>query len=263
VVEETQLISARFTQMNARKKSQTANLPSVASRSVCSFLRSWRLASFSFVLLLVIASVACQRNSQPSGLNGSKRNARPTVVNPVYKPLPANADPNLKKFIDAAVAQVGVTTGYDPSYVTLTYPGGDVPKETGVCSDVIVRAFRGVGIDLQKEIHEDMSRRWADYPKRWGLSAPDRNIDHRRVPNLMTYFVHKGKSLPLTESADDYWPGDIVAWDLGGGVDHIGIVTDMSSSPTGRSLIDHNIGAGAKVEDVLFRWRITGHYRYF
>ena len=217
------------------------------------------LAVFGF--LLVITAAACQRQS--GGSPNTAAITTETPVRPIYKTLPSNAHPNLKKFIDAAVAQVGVTTGYDPAYVRLNYPGGDVPKETGVCSDVIVRAFRSVSIDLQKEIHEDMAHAWAEYPKQWGLSRPDRNIDHRRVPNLMTYFERKHKSLLITDASDDYRPGDVVTWDLGGGVDHIGIVTDMLSAPTGSSLIAHNIGAGAKVEDVLFRWKITGHYRYF
>ena len=210
--------------------------------------------------LVALAALACQRQSPPPQNAATTQRIPP---NPVYKPLPANASPHVKKLIDAAVAQVGVTTGYNPSYVSLDYPGGDVPKETGVCTDVLVRAFRAVGIDLQKEIHEDMSRAWADYPKRWGLSRPDANIDHRRVPNLMTYLDRKGKSVPITSTAEDYGPGDLVTWDLGGGVDHIGIVTDMALTSDGQSLIVHNIGAGTRVENVLFNWKITGHYRYF
>lgn len=223
-------------------------------------LHRWR--AFMGLVSLLFVGAACQRQAEsPSPQNAATNELVRST--PIYKPLPSNTHPSVKKLIDAAVAQVGVTTGYDPGYVRLNYPGGDVPTETGVCSDVIVRAFRGVGIDLQKEIHEDMARAWAEYPKRWGLSRPDRNIDHRRVPNLMTYLERKHKALSITEASDDYRPGDIVTWDLGGGIDHIGIVTDMLSSPNGRSLIAHNIGAGARVEDVLFRWKITGHYRYF
>ena len=212
-------------------------------------------------LVLVGCSAACQRKQGIPATNATSSNeiARPLI----YKPLPPNSSPEVRKFIDAAVAQVGVTTGYDPAYVRLEYPGGDVPKETGVCSDVIIRAFRGADIDLQKEIHEDMNRAWAEYPKRWGLSRPDRNIDHRRVPNLMTYLKRLGKSVGMSNNSEDYHPGDIVTWDLGGGIDHIGIVTDRALSPNGPLLIAHNVGAGARVEDVLFRWRITGHYRYF
>lgn len=204
---------------------------------------------------------ACNQRTEPAAENTSSSAQANSRRN--YRPLPAGASENLRKFIDAAVSQVGVTTGYDPSYAALDYPGGDVPKETGVCSDVIVRSFRAVDIDLQKEIHQDMSSAWSEYPKRWGLSRPDRNIDHRRVPNLMAYFKRKGKSLNISNDAADYQPGDLVTWDLGGGIDHIGIVTDALSSPGGPPLIAHNVGAGAQVEDVLFRWRITGHYRYF
>lgn len=250
-------IEPQIAQMNTdRKKTETVAL---VLNPICVYLRNLRPVLFCLVL---VGAVGCQRSSAPDTANATKGDAL-TQSAPIYKPLPANAPPNLKRFIDAAVAQVGVTTSYDPSYVSLKYPGGDVPKETGVCSDVLVRAFRGVEIDLQKEVHEDMKQAWSDYPKRWGLSRPDSNIDHRRVPNLMTYFGRKGKSMSITEDADDYRPGDIVTWDLGGGVDHIGIVTNMSSSQEGPLLIAHNIGAGALVQDVLFHWKITGHYRYF
>ena len=219
--------------------------------------------------LLAVGGVsACHKRSGVPTQNAAsgRETVAPTLI---HKPLPAGVSQDVKKFIDAAVAQVGVTTGYDPSYIRLDYPGGDVPKETGVCSDVIVRSFRAVGVDLQKEIHEDMTRAWAEYPKKWGLNRPDRNIDHRRVPNLMTYFQRKGKSLAInnnpaiSNNSAAYQPGDIVTWDLGEGVDHIGIVTDTLSAPAGPPLIAHNVGAGAKVEDVLFRWKITGHFRYF
>jgi uncharacterized protein len=193
----------------------------------------------------------------------SVKSAEALPAHPIYKPIPANAPSQLKKFIDGAVAQVGVTKGYDPSYQKLDYPGGDVPANTGVCSDVLVRAFRKVGIDLQKEVHEDMVGAFSEYPTRWGLKRPDSNIDHRRVPNLMTYFTRHGKSLGITDKSDDYLPGDIVSWDLGGGIDHIGVVSDLWSESEKRCLIVHNIGAGARVDDVLFAWRITGHYRYF
>ena len=214
-----------------------------------------------FLTLLVAGGSICSCNGGriASGPHGGK----PVPEHSVYKSLPENAPPQLKKFIDSAVAQAGVTTGYDPSYVRLDYPGGDVPKETGVCTDVIVRAFRSIGLDLQKEVHEDMSLAFDAYPKRWGLAGPDSNIDHRRVPNLMTYLARKGKSVPITDNPNDYRPGDIVTWDLGGGVDHIGVVTDMALTPAGPPLIVHNIGAGTRVEEVLFDWKITGHYRYF
>jgi len=179
------------------------------------------------------------------------------------KPFPATVCPQLRQLVESAIEQTKITTGYDPSYVRINYPGGDVPIETGVCSDVVVRGFRKAGVDLQKEIHDDMGRAWPDYPKKWGANGRDPNIDHRRVWNLMTYFKRQGKSLPVTTSREDYQPGDIVTWDLGNGADHIGIVVNSWSENRNAYLMVHNIGAGARVEDVLFSWRITGHYRYF
>ncbi len=160
----------------------------------------------------------------------------------------------------SAKRQIGVTVSYDPAYRELTYPGGDVPMHTGVCSDVIVRALREQGIDLQKEVHEDMKRDFAAYPQKWGLKKPDSNIDHRRVPNLMTYFRRKGYSQSRSEKPSDFDPGDIIAWDLGGGVTHIGIVSDRRSAK-GVPLVVHNIGRGTQEEDILFGFRIIGHFR--
>jgi uncharacterized protein len=178
-------------------------------------------------------------------------------------PLSQNASPQLKPLLASAIEQTEITTGYDPAYVSLDYPGGDVSPETGVCSDVIVRAFRKAGIDLQKEVHEDMRAAWSAYPQRWGNARPDSNIDHRRVLNLMTFFERQGKALPPTTTRDDYLPGDIVAWDLGGEVPHIGIVSNLATESPKHFLIIHNIGGGTRAEDVLFNWKITGHYRYF
>ncbi|HWQ36842.1 MAG TPA: DUF1287 domain-containing protein [Blastocatellia bacterium] len=169
----------------------------------------------------------------------------------------------LEKVIAAAVEQANYTKGYDPAYTKIDCPNGDVPKETGVCADVIVRAFRAANIDLQKEVHEDMTSSFAAYPKTWGARKPDANIDHRRVGNLMKWFERQHKSLPLTKDARDYAPGDVVAWDLGNGRQHIGLITDVKSNEASRYLIAHNIGTGAQVEDVLFTWRVIGHYRYF
>ena len=178
-------------------------------------------------------------------------------------PLSQDAAPQLRPLLASAIEQTRITTGYDPAYVSLAYPGGDVPPETGVCSDVIVRAFRKAGIDLQKEVHEDMTAAMSAYPQRWGNARPDSNIDHRRVLNLMTFFQRQGKALSPTKSRSDYLPGDIVAWDLGGGVPHIGIVSNLATETPKHFLIIHNIGAGARAEDVLFNWEITGHYRFF
>lgn len=171
----------------------------------------------------------------------------------------------LQKFTAAAVERTQHTVRYDPAYVRIPYPGGDVPAATGVCTDEVIRAYRTVGIDLQKEVHEDMAQNFSAYPsqRRWGRQSPDSNIDHRRVPNLMVFFSRKGESLPISNRAEDYSPGDLVAWDLGGGVTHIGIVVDKKGFFTRRNMIEHNIGAGPKIEDVLFDWKIIGHYRYF
>lgn len=151
-----------------------------------------------------------------------------------------------------------MTTRYDPAYVRLAYPGGDVPVDRGVCSDVVVRAFRQIGRDLQRCLHEDMTANFGLYPTRWGLTRPDANIDHRRVLNLMTWFSRQGWSRPLSIRALDYQAGDIVAWDLGGGLTHIGVVIPNAQ---GQPFIVHNIGQGAQHEDVLFAWTRIGHYR--
>jgi uncharacterized protein YijF (DUF1287 family) len=171
----------------------------------------------------------------------------------------------LKKLVVAAVERSHHAVRYDPAYVRIPYPGGDVPADTGVCTDEIIRAYRAVGIDLQKQVHEDMAQNFSAYPRNWrGLSGQtDTNIDHRRVPNLMVFFSRRGEALAMTAHAEDYSPGDLVTWDLGGNVPHIGIVVDQRLSTSGRYMILHNIGRGPKIEDVLFNWKITGHYRYF
>ena len=169
----------------------------------------------------------------------------------------------LRKFAAAALDRTQHAVRYDPAYVRLPYPGGDVPDDTGVCTDEVIRAYRAVGIDLQKEVHEDMAANFSAYPRKWGRREPDANIDHRRVPNLMVFFSRKGESLPITSRAEDYTPGDLVTWDLGGGLTHIGMVVDRKTLFTRRYMIVHNIGAGPRMEDVLFDWKITGHYRYF
>lgn len=171
----------------------------------------------------------------------------------------------LRKFVAAAEERTHHTVRYDPAYVRIPYPGGDVPEDTGVCTDEVIRSYRAVGIDLQKEVHEDMEKNFSAYPqqRRWLLSRTDTNIDHRRVPNLMVFFSRKGESLAITQEPADYSPGDLVTWDLGGSVPHIGIVVDEKSAQSGRHLIVHNIGQGPKREDVLFAWKITGHYRYY
>ena len=151
---------------------------------------------------------------------------------------------------------------YDPSYFQIGYPNGDVPSDKGVCTDVIIRAYRKLGIDLQKEVHEDMKANFDKYPKKWGLSSTDKNIDHRRVPNLMTFFSRHGTVKKISQVPSDYQPGDIVCWDLGGGITHIGIVSRKKTEDKQRHLIIHNIGAGQVLEDCLFQFKIIGHYSY-
>ena len=164
--------------------------------------------------------------------------------------------------VTAARKQIGVTTRYVPDYVSLSYPGGDVPIETGVCTDVVIRALRGVDRDLQKLVHVDMKANFSKYPKNWGLSRTDRSIDHRRVPNLRAYFKRKGMALPVTKKASDYLPGDLVTCTVAGKLPHIMIVSDKETAK-GVPLVIHNIGSGVCEEDRLFDFPLTGHYRFF
>lgn len=152
---------------------------------------------------------------------------------------------------------------YDPSYVQLDYPNGDVSANKGVCTDVIIRAYRKMGIDLQKEVHEDMNANFELYPPNWGLTTPDKNIDHRRVPNLMVFFSRFGETKSKSNNTQDYTPGDIVCWDLGNGITHIGIVSNKKSEDQKRYLIIHNIGGGQVLADCLFDFEIIGHYKYW
>ena len=165
------------------------------------------------------------------------------------------------KLVGSARKQIGITVSYDPSYRSLRFPNGDVPLETGVCADVIVRALSDQAVDLQKEVHEDMRRNFSQYPNRWGLKKPDPNIDHRRVLNLMTYFTRKGYARPISNTPADYQPGDIVTWELSPGITHIGIVSNRSTSRK-IPLIIHNIGAGTQEEDILFQCKIIGLFRF-
>ncbi len=171
-----------------------------------------------------------------------------------------HVSPRIALILEGANRQVGATPFYDGSYRSIPFPGGDVPLERGVCSDVIIRAYRHAGLDLQVLVHDDMSRNFRLYPHLWGLSRPDPNIDHRRVPNLAMFFRRHGQSVPVSFRREDYRAGDIVTWRLPSGVTHIGLISDRLMS--GRLLVIHNIGAGVQLEDVLFTYEITGHYRY-
>jgi uncharacterized protein len=173
------------------------------------------------------------------------------ITSPLAPEIVSVRSPQIQHLLDNV--QIQQTHTYDPAYVPIAYPNGDV----------VIRAFRGAGVDLQQQVHEDMRQNFAQYPVEWGLSAPDANIDHRRVPNLMRYFEREGKSIALSGQAADYQPGDVVTWDVGGGNWHTGVVNNAKSRLTGQPLIIHNIGAGVRQEDVLFAWPVLGHYRYF
>jgi len=166
------------------------------------------------------------------------------------------------RLVAAAVAQTARPVRYDGAYRQIAYPMGDVPADTGVCSDVVIRAYRAVGIDLQQRIHEDMRAAFSAYPRAWGLSRPDPNIDHRRVPNLQTFLRRRGTARPLSSNPSDYAAGDVVTWLLPGNLPHVGLVIDRRSADGARPLIVHNIGRGPEIEDTLFAFPITGHYRY-
>lgn len=167
-----------------------------------------------------------------------------------------------KKLSEAARMVTKDSVEYDPHYFSIAYPNGDVPADKGVCTDVVIRAYRKVGIDLQKEVHQDMKANFDLYPKNWGLKSTDKNIDHRRVPNLMKYFSRFGTVKKISANPDDYQPGDIVAWNLGGAITHIGIVANKKSPDGKRYMIVHNIGAGQVMEDVLFSYPVIGHYSF-
>ncbi len=172
-----------------------------------------------------------------------------------------------ERLVKQAIDQTKIDVTYVPEYVTIKYPNGDVPSNTGVCTDLVIRAYRGVGIDLQKEVHEDMIKRFKDYPQLWKLKKPDTNIDHRRVPNLMVFFKNKNASLKVSDNPADYKPGDLVTWNLQNknsmsGITHIGVITNKKSTDGRRWLVAHNIGGGNTLEDMLFSYTIIGHYRY-
>lgn len=164
------------------------------------------------------------------------------------------------RIVESARGQIGVTVRYDPDYTAIPFPGGDVPMERGVCTDVIVRAYRSIGVDLQLLVHQDMKKNFSAYPRNWSLSRPDPNIDHRRVLNLAVFFTRHGEKLPITREPNDYAPGDIVTWRLPRNLPHIGLVSDRKNG--GYPMIIHNIGEGAQIEDILFAFEITGHYRH-
>jgi uncharacterized protein YijF (DUF1287 family) len=215
------------------------------------------------VYLLLLSALACAGCGVASTASPASRGqaARQAATQNVVRP--SSGSSVLDKLVGAAIERTTHEVRYDPSYFVIDYPNGDVPSGVGVCTDEVIRSYRVVGVDLQKLVHEDMERDFNAYPRKWGMKKADKNIDHRRVPNLQTFFERQGASLPLTTDARDYKPGDVVTWDLGGGMTHIGLVVNVpSDADASRMQIVHNIGAGPKMEDVLFGWKITGHYRY-
>lgn len=167
-----------------------------------------------------------------------------------------------EKLSNAALSIINPEIVYTPNYVAIQYPNGDVPAATGVCSDVVIRAYRKLGVDLQKKVHEDMKSNFPTYPNKWNLKQTDTNIDHRRVPNLEIFFTRKGEKLPVSNEANDYKTGEIVTWLINGKLPHIGIVTHKKSPDGKRPMLVHNVGEGQVLEDCLFAYEIVGHYKY-
>lgn len=203
--------------------------------------------------LLFLALLSCKKSNQL--LTDDETFASPLLENPITFQ---------EKLSNAAIAIVDPSVQYDPSYIGIKYPNGDVSKNKGVCTDVVIRAYRKLGIDLQKEVHEDLKANFSKYPnlKKWGLKKPDINIDHRRVPNLEVFFERKGTKLLASENANDYKTGEIVTWIINGKLPHIGIVTHKKSVDGKRPLLVHNVGGGQVLEDCLFNYEIVGHYTY-
>lgn len=216
---------------------------------------------FTFMLVLLVGCNEEQAGESDASqtLVGSKE-IKCAVAG---RPLDGKPRSKAELLAVAAMEQVGKTTIYDPSYIELSYPGGDVPIERGVCTDVVIRALRKCGVDLQIEIQEDMKANFESYPNLWGLNRADSNIDHRRALNIATFLRGKGKAVPITNDGRGYLPGDIVVWRLPNGVPHIGIVSNVPVKGGDRYKVVHNIGAGTQLEDVLFMFEITGHFRYF
>lgn len=207
-----------------------------------------------FLRFLVILSFvsSCKRNDENIF----------RAQNPAIQTEGSDISEKQKNISDAAISIIDPTIVYDPTYFRIPYPNGDVPPDRGVCTDVVIRTYRKLGIDLQELVHEDMKANFSVYPKIWGLTKPDPNIDHRRVPNLMKFFSRYGKELEISNNPEDYVPGDIIAWRLPNGMTHIGMMVDIKSPDKQRFQIVHNIGYGQILEDVLFDYEIIGHYRF-
>ena len=198
-------------------------------------------------LLFSLLALCCESPSDPSTTAGA--------------PLPEGSTFGLL-LSEAALNLTRDVVQYDPAYFKIPYPNGDVPANKGVCTDVVIRAYRKVGIDLQQAVHEDMKSHFSLYPKTWGLKKTDTNIDHRRVPNLMVFFSRHGQVKPLSQRPEDFLPGDIITWVLDGGQTHIGLVVNQKSADGKRYLVVHNIGRGQELADCLFAFKMTGHFTY-
>lgn len=208
-------------------------------------------------LFLFFCFFSCQKKEQSRPLLATK---------PKLTTLKDNSKQNTLSFAEklsqAAISIIDPEVIYTPTYVTLPFPNGDVPPKTGVCTDVVIRAYRKLSIDLQKEVHEDMKANFSKYPKIWGLKTTDKNIDHRRVPNLEVFFERNGKKLAVSQNPKDYKTGDLVTWMIGDKLPHIGIVTHLKSTDGKRPMIVHNVGSGQVLQDCLFSYTIVGHFTY-
>ena len=201
------------------------------------------------ILLIVILFCSCSQKEKNKTLSFTVKRTTNTFE---------------EKLSEAAISIIDPSIDYDPAYFSIKYPNGDIPENKGVCTDVIIRCYRKLNIDLQKEVHEDMAANFSEYPnlKKWGMTKTDTNIDHRRVPNLEVFFERKGIKLPVSEDAKDYKTGEIVTWMINEKLPHIGIITNKKSEDGKRNLIVHNVGGGQVLEDCLFEYKIVGHYSY-
>lgn len=211
---------------------------------------------FYIILFSLITLFSCKKESKLTDVISS--NPKEIVQDSIIE----NPSSFAERLSNAAISIIDDKVVYTPDYVSIKYPNGDVPAKTGVCTDVVIRAYRKLGIDLQKEVHKDMKANFSKYPKTWGLTKTDTNIDHRRVPNLEVFFERKGEKLKVTENASDYKTGELVTWMINGKLPHIGIVTHLKSEDGKRNLIVHNVGGGQVLQDCLFSYEIVGHYRF-
>jgi len=214
-----------------------------------------------FVGAFLFSALACTQEEKEV-LPASMEHVKKSAPNKGVEDAPIEKASFSVQLAKEAEKRLKANVRYDGRYCKIAYPMGDVPAHIGVCTDVVIRSYRGVGIDLQERVHRDMKAHFSAYPKRWGLRRPDSNIDHRRVPNLMTFFTRAGARRSISRLPNAYRPGDLVVWDLGRGIQHIGVVSTHRSKKTGNPLIVHNIGSGPQENDILFSYKIIGHFRY-